>query len=430
MLVVCAVAMLAVANLQYAWTLFTTPLTDHLGTSLAKVQWAFTFFVLSQALLMPLNTLLVDRFGVRIVVMIGGLFVGVGWMGAGLARSLTELYFAYGLGGVGVGAVYGACIGLAMKWFYNRRGLCVGVVAGSYGFGTALTAIPISHMIKISGYQSTFIMWGAIQGLIVLIAAQFLITPPAGWLPPSRTGGEIKKPSRLKQSKRDYEPREMLKSLPFYVLYLMMILVTFSGLMVTAQLQPIGVKYSFDKYVLLGSLTVLNIAIPLNSVLNGSARPFFGFLADRVGRYETMAMVFCLEAVALTTLTFVVSRPIWFIIVSGVILFAWGDVYSSFPSAIADIFGAKHATTNYGIQYTAKGIGGIFAGPCAAWLMERAGGSWIPVFWSGVACNVLAALLAIFWLKPMVTRLLGESKTAEVTSETVPVEVRQAASGD
>jgi MFS family permease len=181
--------------------------------------------------------------------------------------------------------------------------------------------------------------------------------------------------------------------------------------MLAAQLKPIGVTYGYDKYALVGGYTVLTLTLSINQVLNGSARPFFGWVSDRIGRYDTMAIVFVMEAVTITALTLVVARPAWFIIISGLMFFAWGDIYSLFPAAIADIFGSKYATTNYGIQYTSKGIGSILAGPGAALLMAGTG-SWIPVFWTAVACNVTAAGLAVLWLKPRVARLVKEQTTA------------------
>ncbi|MCI0347923.1 MAG: oxalate/formate MFS antiporter [Acidobacteriales bacterium] len=410
-LAACIIAMLAIANLQYAWTLFTIPLTQNLQATLVAIQWAFTFFVLTQTGLMPINAYLVDRFGARVVVSAAGLLVGAGWIGAGLAESLFTLYVAYAIGGIGAGAVYGATIGIAMKWFPDRRGLCVGMVAGSYGFGTALTVLPISHMIESSGYQWAFIFWGAIQGLVVTIAAQFLRMPPAGWLPAGWEAIKAKVQRKVQQSSRDYTTKEMLQSGSFYLLYLMMTLVTFSGLMVTAQLRPIAENYGFNKYVLFGGITVLNLTLLLNQVLNGSARPFFGWVSDHLGRYDTMAIVFTLEALAITALTLLVDQPVWFVILSGLMFFAWGDIYSLFPSAIADIFGSKYATTNYGIQYTSKGVGSILAGPCAAWMM-LAYGSWLPVFWAAVVCNVIAAALAVLWLKPRVMRMVKEQAAA------------------
>ncbi len=308
-LAACSVAMLAIANLQYAWTLFTTPLTQSLHATLTAVQWAFTFFVLAQTWLVPVNAHLVDRFGPRAIVSIAGLLVGAGWIGAGLAQSLPELYVSSAIGGLGAGAVYSASIGIAMKWFPDRRGLCVGAVAGSYGFGTALTVLPISHMIKTSGYQSAFLTWGVIQGLVVLAAAHILRMPPTGWTPAKWEAIKAKLQLKVHQSSYDCRAREMLKSGSFYLLYLMMTLVTFSGLMVTAQLQPIGVTYGFDKYALFGGFTVLTLTLLVNQVLNGTARPFFGWVSDHLGRYETMAMVFDIEALAVTPLTPVDRRP-------------------------------------------------------------------------------------------------------------------------
>jgi len=423
-LIACAVAMLAVANVQYAWTFFATPLTHELKVSLAKVQWAFTLFVLTQSWLMPINTILIDRFGARLVVSCAAVLVGAGWIGAGYAHSLTALYIYYAIGGIGVGAVYGASVGLAMKWFYNRRGLCVGLVAGSYGIGTALTAIPISQMIAIKGYRTAFITWGIIQGVVVLAASQLMRKPPVGWLPPSKTTQVVKKPTKVKQSLVDYTPQQMLKSGTFYLVYLMMVMVAFGGLMATAQLKPIGESYGYDKYVFFAGLTVVNLAVPLNQILNGVARPFFGTVADRLGRYDTMALVFGLEALALVALTSLVIYPAGFVVIFALVFFAFGDIYSSFPAAIADIFGTKHSTTNYGIQYTAKGFGAVLGGPFAAWLMQKTG-SWVPGLWIAFAFNVIAALLAVLWLKPMVSRRvkneLEVSMTQSITGTTTNV---------
>ncbi|HEX3142694.1 MAG TPA: oxalate/formate MFS antiporter [Pyrinomonadaceae bacterium] len=403
----CIFAMLAIANLQYAWTLFTTDLTKVFHARLDAVQWTLTFFIIAQTALFPLNAYLIDRFGPRLMITLAAVLVAIGWVGAGLVSSLPGLYVVYAIGGIGAGAVYGGCIGVAMKWFPDRRGLCVGVVAGSYGFGTALTTLPISYLIDHRGYQFAFILFGAIQGLVVLISAQFLRMPPLNWAPPNWEKIKQKMQKRVYQSSCECTPAQMLRSGSFYLLYLMMALVTASGLMLSAQLKPIAVSYGYDKIAMFGGFTVLTLTLSLNQVLNGSARPFFGWVSDRIGRYDTMAIVFVIEAVTIIILTLVVARPFGFIVTSALMFFAWGDIYSLFPAAIADIFGSKHATTNYGIQYTAKGMGSILGGPGAAWLMTRTG-SWQPVFWCAVLCNVIAAGLAVLWLKPRVARLVRE----------------------
>jgi MFS transporter, OFA family, oxalate/formate antiporter len=435
--VACMVAMIAVANLQYAWSLFVPDLQHALHASLNQVQWAFTFFVIAQTVLFPLNAHLVDRYGPRIVVAVSSIFVAAGWVGAGMVHSLPALHFVSALGGIGAGGVYGACIGVAMKWFPDRRGLCVGLVAGSYGFGTALTVIPIQHMINGRGYQTAFIFWGVLQGAMVLLASQFMRMPPPGWLPAGWEAIKAKVQQRVIQTTRDCTPREMLRSKSFYLLYLMMVLVTSSGLMMTAQLKPIGVSYGYDRYVLFGGLTVVTVTLTSNQVLNGAARPFFGWVSDHLGRYDTMALVFMIEAVAIIALALLVRRPVWFTVTSGMMFFAWGDIYSLFPAAIADLFGTRYATTNYGLQYTSKGVGSILGGPAASWLMETTG-SWIPVFRMAVLFNLAAAMLAILWLKPLVSRPLQErrepgapiDKTIDKTIESVALKTSLTTSAD
>src|SRR5262245_52260203 len=408
-LTACVIAMAAIANLQYAWTLFTIPLQKSLNTTLAAVQVTFTVFVLAETWLVPIEGYLIDKLGARLVVTVGSFLVAAGWIGSGMTHSLTGLYFWYTLGGVGAGAVYGASIGTALKWFPDRRGLATGLTAGAYGAGTALTILPIQNMIESSGYQQAFILWGAIQGVIVLVVAQFIMAPAAGWRPagwaPKAAGT-----SGVAQTQISVTPWQMLATPTFWILYVMMTMVAFGGLMVTAQLRPIAAIYGQDKAVVWFGITALGLALLLDRIVNGITRPFWGWVSDHIGRYHTMAITFFLEAVAIFALLPVIGRPVWFVVLSGFVFFAWGNIYSLFPAAIGDLFGPKFATTNYGFQYTAKGTASIFAGVGAAWLVEVAG-SWTPVFWVAIACDIVAAGLAFFWLRPLATRLTQGSAT-------------------
>ncbi len=416
----CIVAMMAIANLQYAWTLFTVPLTKSLQATLSAVQLAFTLFILAETWLVPVEGYLIDKLGARLVVTIGGVLVGLGWMGSGFAHSLTGLYFWYTVGGVGAGAVYGASIGTALKWFPDRRGLAAGLAAGAYGFGTALTVLPIQQMIETRGYESAFIVWGAIQGVIVLAAAQFMLAPTAGWKPRGWVQPTAST-SRVAQSRGNITPWAMIRTGTFWVMYLMMALVAFGGLMVTAQLKPIAAQTGMDRVVVAFGVTALGLALVLDRIMNGITRPFWGWVSDHIGRYNTMAITFFLEAVAIFALLQVIDRPVLFVVLSGFVFFAWGNIYSLFPAAIGDLFGPKYATTNYGLQYTAKGTASIFAGVGAAWLVE-ATGTWTPVFWVAIACDLLAAGLALFWLRPLVARLTDwerEPRPAEAPATVV-----------
>ncbi len=228
-------------------------------------------------------------------------------------------------------------------------------------------------MIEASGYRSAFMTWGVIQGLVVLMASQFLAMPPAGWAPAGWAATKVKIQAKVQQSARDYTPLEMLQTAPFYVLYFMMTIIAARGLMVTAQMKPIGTTYGFDKYQIFVGVSALSLALLLGQVLNGGARPLWGWLSDHIGRFHTMALAFFLEGLAIIALTLLIDRPIWFIVLSSLTFLAWGQIYSLFPAAIADIFGSKYATTNYGIQYTSKGVASILAGPGAAMLMTATG---------------------------------------------------------
>jgi len=403
-LIGCIAMMMAIANLQYAWTLFTVPLSESLGVKLSDVQLAFTLFILFETWLVPFEGYLIDRLGVRVVVSVGAIMVGLAWIGAGTVTTVTGLYVWYAIGGVGAGAVYGACMGLALKWFPDHRGLAAGLTAGAYGFGTALTVLPIQKMIASSGYRSAFLLFGIIQGLIVLAVVQFSRAPAPDWKPKGWTPS-----SKVTVTQESYTPGEMVRSPVFYLMYAIMAMVAFGGLIVTAQLKPIARAFSLDKGVFLWGMSALSLALILDRILNGLTRPFWGWVSDHIGRYNAMAIAFAVQGVGLIGLTYLVNRPVWFVVLTGFTFFSWGEIFSLFPAAIADVFGPKYATTNYGIQYTSKGLASIFAGWGAAAIMQ-AYGSWTPVFWAAIVCDLVAAGLAFFALKPIVAYRLSHQE--------------------
>jgi OFA family oxalate/formate antiporter-like MFS transporter len=404
-LVAAVIAMMAIANLQYAWTLFTTPLTKTLGASLAAVQVAFAAFVLVETWLVPFEGALVDLFGPRLIIMSGAILVGAGWIGSGLIQSLTGLYVFYTIGGIGAGAIYGACIGHALKWFPDHRGLCAGITAGAYGIGTALTVAPIEAMIRSSGYAHTFVVWGFIQGIVVLVMGIFIVSPPKGWVPPGWREREAASRARVSVSAVDLKPRQMVRHGSFWVLYFMMTLMAFSGLVITAQVNPIAKFYHVDKVIVAFGMSALVLAIQIERILNGLTRPFWGWVSDHIGRENTMFIAFGLQSITIVALLQLIHRPVWFIVLSGLAFFSWGEIFSLFPAVTADLFGKQYATTNYGIVYTAKGLASIFSGPVAA-LAAAATGSWVSVFWAMVFCSALDAVLALVLLKPLARRTI------------------------
>ena len=418
------VAMMAIANLQYAWTLFTKPIQAHLHVSLVAVQWTFTLFVALETWLVPFEGYLVDLIGPRFMLGLGSIMVGLGWIGSGRAETINSLYFWYGMGGVGAGIVYGGAIGNLLKWFPDHRGLCVGLTAG---VGTATTIAPIADMLKVSGYQHTFIVWGIIQGVVVLASSLFLARPPVGWTPPNWKEKEAKIKAKVNTSAVDMTPWQMLRQPSFYVIYLMMTMLAFGGLVVTAQLNPMASSYHVDNIVVAFGMTALVLAITVDRILNGFTRPFWGWVSDHIGRENSIFIAFVLEALAVYALLQMINRPVWFVVLSGLCFFAWGNIFSLFPSLTGDLYGKKWATTNYGIVYTAKGVAAAFAGPGAAWLFAKTG-SWSKVFWAMIVCDLVAAFMALLWLKPLATRVVEDSEhTALIANIATPIKAEGAA---
>ena len=413
------VAMMAIANMQYAWTLFTKPLTVALHAGLPAIQVAFSTFILAETWLVPFEGYLVDKLGPRKMMLMGAVLVALGWVGAGKSTTVSQLILCYTLGGIGAGVVYGGTIGNSLKWFPDHRGLCVGLTSGAYGIGTALTVAPIAKMIKASGYAHTFVFWGIIQGAIVFLAALFIVKPPQGWMPPGWSEKAAAIQQKVRSSVYDMTWMQMLTQPSFYVIYIMMTMVAFGGLVVTAQLSPIATFYKVDKVVVAFGMSALVLAIELDRVLNGLTRPFWGWVSDHIGRENTMFIAFGLEALAVFALLHLVHRPVWFIVLSGFTFFAWGEIFSLFPSITGDLFGKTWATTNYGIVYTAKGLASIFAGPVAAMASVKTG-SWVSVFWVMIACDSIAALMALFWLKPVAARTIQRAEQMGREAAAVP----------
>src|SRR4249920_2799477 len=390
------VCMAMIANLQYGWTLFVNPIADKHGWSRAAIQVAFTIFVLTETWLVPIEGYLVDKFGPRPVVVVGGILCGIGWVLNSFADSLAMLYFAAAVGGVGAGAVYGTCVGNALKWFPDRRGLAAGLTAAGFGAGSALTIIPISAYIKSHGYEAAFLHFGLGQGIVVLVMALGLTRVPEALS--ALAGGH----SRVQQLRTFYSPMQVLKQPVFWVMYAMFVMVAAGGLMATAQLAPIAKDFKIiDVPVDIMGLVLpaLTFALAIDRVLNGLTRPFFGWVSDQIGRELTMFIAFGIEAVGILALYQFGQNPIAFVILTGIVFFAWGEIYSLFPSTCADTFGSKYAASNAGMLYTAKGTASLLV-PLSS-VLASATGSWHAVFIAASVMNAIAALLAWFVLRPM-----------------------------
>jgi len=387
------VGMVAIANLQYGWTLFVNPIDAKFHWGKASIQVAFTLFVLAETWLVPFEGYLVDRFGPRWLVAIGGVLVGAAWWINAEASSLFALYTGGLIGGIGAGIVYGTSVGNALKWFPEHRGLAAGLTAAAFGAGSALTIVPIANLINSRGYESAFIYFGLGQGLVVILCALLLRAPQASQVPSvSRTQGQ--------QSVRELTPLEIVKTPVFWLLYVMMTLLAMGGL----------------------TMAALPFALSLDRILNGLTRPFFGWVSDHIGRENTMFIAFGLEGVGILLLITFAHIPALFVVFSGLVFFAWGEIYSLFPAISGDLFGRKFATADYGLLYTAKGTASLLV-PLGN-VLKAITGSWMPIFIAAIVFDWIGALLAFFVLKPLRIRWVSAHADAATAVPAGPVTAR------
>jgi OFA family oxalate/formate antiporter-like MFS transporter len=471
-LIIGIVCMVMIANLQYGWTFFVPDIQKTFQWGRAEIQIAFTLFVLFETWLVPIEGWFVDKWGPKLVILFGGIFAGLGWVMNSYATTLggpTGYYAAQIIAGIGAGGVYGTCIGNALKWFPDKRGLTAGLTAAGFGAGSALTVVPIQNMISgkplldfaffgvpvffetaAKGFQETFFWFGMWQGVVIVVLALLLRSPRAGEVP------EVTANAAVAQSRRQFAPSEVIGPSPYWIagaflalgcgaamwmsglqfyiplalaififvaggsvvlakgqpiftlMYLMFVLVGAGGLMVTANLAPIAKDLKVDAIpVALAGLTMpaLTFAATIDRVLNGLTRPFFGWVSDRIGRENTMFIAFAIEGVGIYCLYLWGANPFWFVVLSGLVFFAWGEIYSLFPSTATDTFGSKYATTNAGLLYTAKGTAALLV-PYSN-MLHGATGSWDLVFILAAGANIVAAVLAIAVLKPWRARMIA-----------------------
>jgi MFS transporter, OFA family, oxalate/formate antiporter len=388
--------MMVISSPQYVWTLFVPSFQKTTGATLSDVQWTITILIVLQTWLSPAQGFLVEKLSPKLLIAIGALLSGAGWIASSTIDSLVGLYASYGLlCGIGTGIVYIGIIGLMVRWFPDRRGFATGVVAAGYGFGAILTTFPIDSMLKASGYQHTLFIFGAIFAAVGLVGALALRAPEEA---------EAAAASGLVSTARSAIPREMLRSPVFWLMFGMMSMMSTGGLMVITQFTSFAKAFGIDattSVVILGmTMAAIPAALTFDRITNGLTRPFFGWISDRIGRENTMAIAFILEGAAIYAMLQYRSDPLMLVVLSGLVFFGWGEIFSLFPATLTDTFGAEHATTNYGFLYMAQGVGSILGAPVAAKIFETSG-SWLPVFFLVIGMDVLTGLLALFVLKPM-----------------------------
>lgn len=406
-LIVGLICMAMMANLQYGWTYFVGPMAKAHQWEVGSIQVAFSIFIALETWLTPLEGWIVDSIGVRgpkFMVAFGGIAAALGWFINSKATSLEALYVGAAISGIGAGGVYATCVGNAVKWFPDRRGLAVGLTAAGFGAGAVLTVIPIQRMIASIGYADTFFWFALIQGGVVFVLAWLLRAPMPGEAPAATA-------VKVLQSRTSSTPGQVLSSPIFWLLYAMFVMVSASGLMVTAQIAIIAKDYGVAHTVILFGGTTLIVAGIIDNLANGGARPFFGWVSDQIGREATMGIAFTAGGIAYWLLGVAGTTPWTFVICAALIFFTWGEIFSLFPSTCTDMFGPKYATTNASLLYTAKGLS-AFAVPLAN-VIKVYTGSWHTVFFAASIMNFVVVGLALFVVRPMrLSKSASENKSA------------------
>ena len=398
-LVLGLICMAAISSPQYVWTLLTKPLAAKLGVGLPELQVTFSLLIILQTFFSPFQGRLVEKFGPRRLIAIGTVMAGMSWVLSAHINGLVALYLVYGcIGGLGTGIVYIGVVGLMVKWFPQNRGFAAGAVAAGYGMGAILTTFPIAISLGSYGLEQTMTVFGLIFAAVGLLASQGLS------LPPSMAAMPVS--SKVAQSTRQFNSREMLRQPLFWLMFAMMAMMSTSGLMVTSQMAVFAEDFGISKAVVFG-MAALPLALTIDRFTNGLTRPLFGFISDRYGREKTMFIAFALEGCAMTLWLACREDPLLFVLLSGVVFFGWGEIFSLFPSTLTDTFGSEHAASNYGWLYISQGIGSIFGGPLAALLYQHTQG-WHVVFGCAIALDFITAGLALCVLKPWRARFIRQ----------------------
>jgi OFA family oxalate/formate antiporter-like MFS transporter len=315
-------------------------------------------------------------------VVAAGLLCGAGWSLLGQATTVPQLYVCYALVGIGAAFVYGASVGVALKWFPDRRGLAAGIIAAGYGGGAAFFIPLFSYLIRAQGYRTAFLLSGLGQGLALIFVAQMLSYPEVVETKPAAPPAPA-----VRWNAAPFTTAEMLRTPAFAVLYLMFIAMATGGLLVTANAGPLQQFWHLAP-------AALTAAVTLGPISNAFSRITWGWYSDRAGRENAMVLAFVLQAVSLVGVATVGrTSAFWFITTLVVTFFTWGEIFSLFPALLSDYFGSQHAASNYALLYTAKGVAAIIGGGLAATLFETTG-SWTASLYGSAGLALMSAALA------------------------------------
>ncbi|WP_182111403.1 MULTISPECIES: OFA family MFS transporter [unclassified Actinotalea] len=377
-----SVAILMCTGAIYSFSVFAGPLSGLRGWTMPEVMMAFTINAAIGPIPMILGGWIVDKGGARVSILVGGLMFAAGFMLTGISTTTTMLYLSYGvLAGLGQGLAYSGCLNNTMKLFPDKRGLAAGLITGGMGAASVIAAPAAQAIIKGSGVTTAFVAMGAVYAVVVVVAALFLRAAPvgytpAGWTPPAGAGGQVNLPWT-----------GMVRTPAFVLIFLMMGVGAFSGLMIASQASGIGQSAMFGL-----SATTAAVFVSIYAACNMLGRIVWGAVSDRLGYTTGLMLIYTVVGLSMLVLVTVSSTVGFAIGIIGLGL-CFGGVMGIFPALTMKNFGPRFQGINYGIVFTAYSVAAFFAPRIAASM--GAEGDYTKPFIIAIALAVVGLLLTL-----------------------------------
>ncbi|ADQ46373.1 major facilitator superfamily MFS_1 [Caldicellulosiruptor kronotskyensis 2002] len=371
----------------YSWSVFRKPLEQLFKLSATESSLPYMFFLVFYAILMPLAGRFLDKFGPRMVSIVGGILVSIGWILAGFSNGLINLILGYGIiAGTGVGIVYGVPIAVSAKWFEDKRGFAVGLTVLGFGMSPLITAPIARKLIEVYGPQLTFRILGVVF-LVVIILLSIPLKFPA-----KKEKSEVE--FKNKKDEISYSTSEMVKTKTFWALWFCFVIGTLSGLMAIGISSPVG-----QEIIKLSAETAA-LSVSIFAIFNGIGRPFFGWLVDKITPRFAAIFNFSLMFLASMGMLFAKEKmTLLYMITFSLLWLSLGGWLSIAPTATAKFFGTIHYSKNYGILFTGYGVGAVL-GNLMSGKIRDIFGSYIFNFYITAILSIIGIIIILFYLKP------------------------------
>lgn len=372
----------------YSWSVFRKPLENLFGIGATQSGLPYMLFLVAYAALMPISGGFIEKYSPKVVIIIGGIFVGIGWILSGYAWNINVLAITYGIvAGGGVGIVYGVPVAVISKWFPDKKGLAVGLILSGFGLSPLITAPLARWLINIYGPLQTFKVLGILFLIIISVLALPFIFPQENLFEEKQTLNK----SCIKELEID--TKEMLTKPRFYGLWICYAIGTLNGLM------TVGITSSVGEEIIKLDPKTTAFMVSLFAIFNGVGRPLFGWLTDKLSPLKASVISYIIIMASSGLMLMAREGTVYLYVVSFALLWmTLGSWLAIAPTATSIFFGSKHHSKNYGLIFTAYGVGAVL-GVSISGIFRDKFGSYIYTFHSMFLFALLGILFAILFLR-------------------------------